>query len=77
MRAINIEWDIDDEDGESVDLPTEIEIPDGMTDEEEISDYLSDLIGFCHKGFELIEKENERKSCVYDLTDRVETDEKI
>lgn len=31
----------------------EIDIPDGMTDEEEISDYLSDTTGFCHKGFSL------------------------
>lgn len=36
-------------------LPTEIEFPDGMTDEDEISDYLSDETGFCHKGFALVE----------------------
>lgn len=35
------------------DLPTEIEIPDGVTDEAEISDYISDETGFCHYGFEL------------------------
>jgi hypothetical protein len=52
MRAINIEWDTD---GEDIDLPTEIEIPEGMTDEDEISDYLSDETGFCHYGFELAE----------------------
>lgn len=34
-------------------LPTEIEISDGMTDEDEISDYLSDKTGYCHLGFEL------------------------
>ena len=44
MKATNIEWDLET-------LPTEVEIPDGMEDEEEISDYLSDLTGFCHKGF--------------------------
>lgn len=32
-------------------LPTEIEIPDGMTDIEEISDYITDQTGFCHNGF--------------------------
>lgn len=32
MKAINIEWDVDTEE-ELEDLPTEIEIPDGMTDE--------------------------------------------
>jgi hypothetical protein len=54
VKAINIDWDIDyEEDRES--LPTEIEIPADMEDEDEISDYLSDVTGFCHKGFELIQ----------------------
>ena len=35
IRAYNIIWDIDDED-EDVDLPSEIEIPPGMTNDEEI-----------------------------------------
>lgn len=52
MKAINIIWDADfEEDLEN--LPTEIEIPNGMTDEEEISDYITEETGFCHKGFEL------------------------
>ena len=54
MKAINIEWDVDTEE-ELEDLPTEIEIPDGMTDEEEIRDYITDKTGFCHRGFELAE----------------------
>lgn len=54
IKAINIEWDIEDEeDIELEDLPTEVEIPKGMTDEDEISDWLSDKYGFCHNGFEL------------------------
>jgi hypothetical protein len=57
MKAINIEWDLSDDDYEGdiddIDLPTEIEIPDGMTDEDEISDFLSDETGFCHCGFDL------------------------
>ena len=59
MKATNIEWDIDDEYTEEekedllATLPTEIEIPEGMTDEDEISDFLSDETGFCHKGFVL------------------------
>lgn len=52
MRATNIKWDVDFEE-QLEDLPTEIEIPDGMTDEEEISDYISDETEFCHYGFEL------------------------
>jgi hypothetical protein len=55
MKAINIIWDMDFEE-DLKNLPTEIEIPEGMTDKEEISDYITDKIGFCHKGFELTEK---------------------
>ena len=62
MKAVNIEWNFDyDEDAYDckeltifpTTFPTEIEIPDGMTDEEEISDYISNVTGFCHKGFVL------------------------
>lgn len=55
MKATNIRWDVDYE-GLLEDLPTEIEIPNGMLDEEEISDYITDETGFCHKGFELIDE---------------------
>ena len=51
VKAINIKWDIDHGDNEF--LPTEVNIPDGMEDEDEISDYISDVTGFCHGGFEL------------------------
>lgn len=56
-KAINIQWDIDEDDSEcgAVLLPLEIEIPNNMTDLEDISDYISDVTGFCHKGFELEE----------------------
>lgn len=56
LRAINIEWDVDNEEDRDQ-LPTEIDIPDGMMDEDEITDYLSDVTGFCHKGYSLIERE--------------------
>ena len=54
MKAINILWDTD---GEEVNLPNEIEIPNWVDkeDEDEISDYLSDTTGFCHFGFELVD----------------------
>ena len=59
MKAINIEWDIDEDYDGDLDvlqmLPNEIEIPNEMTDEEEISDYISNETGFCHKGFELVD----------------------
>lgn len=52
MKAINIQWDVDDLE----DLPTEITIPSELEDENDddmISDYLSDATGYCHKGFVL------------------------
>lgn len=52
-KATHIQWDVDDlEDLEL--LPTEIDIPDDMTDMEEISDYITDQTGFCHNGFIVI-----------------------
>lgn len=59
MKAINIIWDVDNKEGLDM-LPSEIEIPEDMIDEagevddDEISDYLSDVTGFCHKGYELV-----------------------
>lgn len=53
LKAINIQWDTD---GITIeDLPTELYVPENMTDEDEISDHLSDTTGFCHKGFDLVE----------------------
>lgn len=75
MKATNIIWDIDENEyDEDLDLPTEIEIPEGMDDKDEISDYLSDLTGFCHKGFELVETVNitvskEKLDMINDLLD--------
>ncbi|MEY8422099.1 hypothetical protein AALB52_05010 [Lachnospiraceae bacterium 38-14] len=53
MKAINIKWDTDGDMEVLNQLPTEMEIPEGITDEEKISDYLSDETGFCHYGFDL------------------------
>lgn len=50
LKATHIQWDTD---GEDVPLPMEIIVPDGMTDKDEISDYLSDQTWFCHTGFHL------------------------
>ena len=60
MKAINIIWDVDNKEDLNI-LPSEIEIPEDMIDEtgevddDEISDYLSDVTGFCHKGYELVD----------------------
>lgn len=55
MKAKNIKWDVDHA-SDLVMLPKEITIPEDIEDDEDlISDYLSDVTGFCHKGFELVE----------------------
>lgn len=64
LWAVDIQWDWDEEDGDSR-LPNEVLIPDNVAMEcidlnldveeacDEISDWLSDEYGFCHKGFSL------------------------
>ena len=54
MKAVNIKWDTDGDKKLFEELPTEIYIPDGMDDDDEISDYISDATGFFHYGFEII-----------------------
>ena len=50
MRATCIKWDVDyREDLEH--LPQEVEIPNGLTDADEISDWLSAKYEYCHDGF--------------------------
>lgn len=50
--ATNIKWDTD---GEKVDLPNQMVIPDKVHDDvNAIGDYLSDETGFCHFGFVLV-----------------------
>lgn len=59
-RVFNIDWDVVDEcDGMNMpDLPNkmEIEIDDELKEdweiEEELSDKISDVFGYCHYGFE-------------------------
>lgn len=65
LKATNIKWDTDEEKEVLELLPTEIIIPDDLTELykedreyalEKISDYLSDETGFCHGGFEIIKE---------------------
>lgn len=57
--ATNIKWDLDgytEEEKEDLKaaLPVEMEIPDNIAkNSDEISDYISDTTGFCHKGYSL------------------------
>lgn len=60
LIAKNIQWDIDLEKGKTheemkkeIGLPDEIEIPEEMTNIDDIEDYISDITGYCHSGFEL------------------------
>lgn len=55
MKAVNIKWDTDGDMTLLESLPKEIEIPEDIEDEDEISDYLTDETGFCHLGFEIEE----------------------
>ena len=57
MKAVNIAWDVESQD-DLENLPDEIEIPaelEGYEYEDEISDYITDLTGFCHWGFDLVD----------------------
>lgn len=58
MKATNILWDTDGDEAVFRSLPSEMEIPRGMTDPDEISDYLTETAGFCHFGFELDEPDD-------------------
>lgn len=56
MKAINIDWDVDCPEDAAF-LPTEIEIPDEILDyedEDTVSDYITDVTGFCHWGFDIV-----------------------
>ena len=53
MKAVDIKWDTDGDMDLFQALPTEVEIPEEIIEEDEISDYLSDMTGFCHVGFRL------------------------
>ena len=66
LKAVDIKWDVTDNDTDEMDdeaceilesLPTEMIIPEGMTDPDEISDWLSDETGFCHDGFRLVDQD--------------------
>jgi hypothetical protein len=49
MLISDIKWDTD---GENVELPTEVEIPNDIEDDE-IADYLSDEYGWCIESFNI------------------------
>lgn len=66
LVAYDIDWDVDEE-SEIDFLPEEIQLPAGMVNDEEISDYLSDVTGYCHRSFSL--RESTRSS----LADQIQS----
>lgn len=70
MKAVRIEWDVDDpKDLES--LPTEVEIPPEITGDEEVSDYLSEFTGFCHQGFAIEDDDIELSDAQIERNDEI------
>lgn len=59
MKAVNIKWDVD-YDKDRNNLPTEVKIPEELTDPDIISDWLTNTYGFCHQGFRIEMTEDER-----------------
>lgn len=58
MKAVNVKWDTNGDMELFNELPQEIELPHELTKEEDIdyegiSDYISDITGFCHYGYVL------------------------
>lgn len=58
--AMDIEWDTDGEDADMIGLPSWVEIP-SYVDEDDIADYLSDVFGFCVFGFEIEHAQQPKK----------------
>lgn len=55
MKVTDIKWETD---GEKVNLPSEVEVADDMSDDE-IADYLSDTYGWLVESFSLPMDEND------------------
>ena len=53
--AVDIVWDTDGEDEEDLGLPSRVEIP-FFVDDDEIADFLSDEYGYCVFGFNIEQK---------------------
>ena len=50
VKVISVDWDTDGMDEEELDLPNEVEVPSDI-DEDLVSDWLSDIYGYCVKGW--------------------------
>lgn len=52
MKITDIKWDCDGLDQEELDLPSEVEVPNEL-EEDEIADWLSDEYGWCVEYFSI------------------------
>lgn len=64
MKASNIKWDTDGYSLKELGLPKAVDIPKGIYDLDEISDYLSDTYEFCHQGFKITYTEEDVRDCL-------------
>ena len=60
MKVTHIDWDTDGDNELKASLPQEMDVPDNISIDE-ISDYISDKVGFCHNGFTLQTRQNSNK----------------
>lgn len=80
--AHDIRWDTDGDMKLFKTLPQEIEIPDWVWEEYEdgyddaISEYVSDVTGFCHYGFE-IRTENDREEFIMTYINNIDRDNPV
>lgn len=61
LQATNIKWDTDGNKKIFEALPSKVDIPEGILGDDEIADYLSDTVGFCHSGYKLTSVVSEEK----------------
>ena len=68
MKIANITWETDGEEQESLGLPYEVELPNGIEpdDVDAINDYLSDTYGWLVIGWQIVARYE-----VYDYNDEV------
>lgn len=63
MKVTNIDWDTDGDTELKASLPQKMDVPNNMS-LDEISDYISDKVGFCHNGFILQTRQDFNKELV-------------
>lgn len=60
MKVTHIDWDTNNDKELKASLPQEMDVPDNIPTDE-ISNYISDKVGFCHNGFALQTRQDSNK----------------